>query len=63
MSQALMQNIDNDFVNLKTNANNMCLKVVKCTCKKSIYEIVVKSKHKVLRHFKVDPVLKIDETM
>ena len=46
-----MQNIDNDFVNyfLKTNANNMCL-------------MVLKDHRKVLRHFKVDPVLKIDGT-
>ena len=59
------ENFANYF--LKTKVNNKCSIVLKCTCKglqKSIRELeAVKSKPKVKRHFKVDPVLKIDETV
>ena len=60
--------IDENFANYfwKLSANNKCFIVLKCTCKgiqKSINELIraVKSKSKALRHFKVDPILKIDD--
>ena len=60
--------IDENFCNyfLKTKTNNICFIVLKCTCKrleeKHKRVRAVKSKPKALRYFKVDPVLKIDET-
>ena len=59
----IYENFANYF--LKTKANNKCFIVLKCTYKglqKSMIR-AVKSKPKALRHFKVDPVIKIDETV
>ena len=58
------ENFANYF--LKTKANNKCLIVLKCRRKglqKSISELERYTKPKALRQFKVDPVLKIDETV
>ena len=54
---------DENFANyfLKTKANNKCFIVLKIPCKGHKWVRAVKSK--ALRHFKVDPVLKIDETV
>jgi len=59
--------INENFANyfLNTKANNKCFILLKCTCKGLQHKWVraVKSKPKALRHFKVDPILKIDETI
>ena len=53
------------FSFFKSKANNKCFKLLKCTCKglqKKQVRRAVKSKPKALRHFKVDPILKTDQT-
>ena len=57
--------IDENFVDyfLKTKANNKCFLLQKRATEKYKNTRGVKSKPKALRHFKVDPVLKIDETV
>ena len=63
MSHALKQGLDENFANyfFKTKANKFSI-VLKCTCTEKQGR-AVKSNLKVLRHFKVDPVLKIYETV
>ena len=56
--------IDNNFANffLKTEVNNKLAKSSCTALQTGISELAVKSMPKALRHFKVDTVLKIDET-
>ena len=60
------KNIDDNFANyfFITKANNKCFIMLKCTkgYRKHKWVRVVKSMAKALQNFKVDPVLKIDET-
>ena len=60
--------INENFANyfFKTKANNKCVIVQNVHVKgyrKALVSWAVKSKLKALRHFKVDPVFKIDETV